>query len=119
MRTHPFLPEDRFAPPRTAGADHLIRSAFVIAQAKAFGARDYAERAAELYPGDKHTLAVVQRATTSPGSTTTPGWGQEYVHTVVGNFLASLQTTSAAATLMANGVRMNVVGGSVNIPMRA
>ena len=110
----PFLTEHRAPAP-----DHLTRSAFIIAQAKALGIRDYAEVAEQRYPGDKNTFAIVQKATATPGSTTTPGWGEEFVQFSVGNFLASLSAQSAAATLMANGIRMNIGGGYVNVPLRA
>jgi hypothetical protein len=110
----PFLPADRRA------SNHLVRAAFVAARAKLTPHKDAAELAAQLYPKDEATLAVLTKATAPLGTTTGSGWANHLVQTAVADFLGALGQQSAAAVLMSRGVRLDATRtGQINVPIRS
>lgn len=75
------------------------------------------EIALRLWPSDRVTTAIVERAAVVPASTTVTGWAAELVQRLVVDTLASLGPVSAAAQLMRAGTVLMFDGrGLISIP---
>lgn len=106
----PFLPSD-------LPAERILPRAILAHAVAATTPGKYADVVARAYwPRDPRTLALVQRATTIPATTTLTGWAADLAHTAVGAFLGSLQD-SAAASLFAAAARYDLSGlGQLTLP---
>ena len=75
-----------------------------------------ADIAAELWPRDLGTNALITRAATGPATIGTTGWADALAARATGAFIGSLQT-SAAARLIAASLQINLPGyATVTLP---
>lgn len=76
-------------------------------------------KAADLVADDRAASEIVARADQTIGTTGTSGWASQIVQDSLGEFLASLAPLSAAARLIAAGLRVNLKpGASTTFPAR-
>jgi hypothetical protein len=98
-----------FAASRRPGGQSLVRAAFAVAKNNnRFG--DVAETARSLWPDDRETINLLTKADSMPANITTGVWGSTFAGTAVGEFISSLAPTSAAAKLIAAGLRLPLNG---------
>lgn len=96
----------------------LERAAAAKMKAFAFGSHDLEARALKLIGDDREVAGVLTRANQTLG--TTGGWATELANGSLGQFLASLVPESAAARLIAQGLKITFKPGaeSVSVPVR-
>jgi hypothetical protein len=100
------------------------RSLTYLARAILANARNYAERAQDvdglmrrMWPGDKVTPILVQRAAASPATTTTSGWAADVAAGVPWDVVSTLGPASAGSQLLARGINVRFDSyNSVTIP---
>jgi hypothetical protein len=112
----PFLPEDRDTRfKRSQPSDHFFRALAACALARSQPGGDPRQIASQLY--DEPTRAFVERAAVGPATTTTSGWASQLASTAVADVITTIAPRSAAAALMAAGLRVNLAGiGQVSVP---
>ena len=113
----PIVPEDLRTPPGRA----LTRAAFAIARNACHdegnfpGAATIAERT---WPHDRQVLGIL-RAASAPATTGSSSWAGNLAPTLVADFVGSLAPESAAARLIAAGMRVDLTGAmQINVPHR-
>ena len=103
----PFLPRD--LDPVRPFVRAVAASVIAAASGPGNNPADVATRAWGKHPGNQVTLALIQRAASSPATSFTSGWAAELAATSVGAFVGSLQE-SAAARLIAAAPRLSLAG---------
>lgn len=72
---------------------------------------------AKLWPHDRVTAEMIERATTAPATTFTPGWAQELAQRKIVDTLAALYQESAAAQLFGRATVLTFDGaGAISVP---
>ena len=106
---------------RIRPAHNLERAAYIIArQATNMRVGSYEQACRSLYGDDLVTPAVIARATASPANMTDSAWAASLASEAVGDFVLSLAPQSAAAKLVAAGMRPTLDGvGSIALPRRS
>jgi hypothetical protein len=116
----PIVPEDFRREPPAGRA--FTRAVFAHVRNRCYDDKQMPgpERVAEtLYPHDKQALALT-KAASSPATTGSSTWAGALSPSIVGDFLAGLAPESAAARLIAAGMRVDLTGvGSINVPHRS
>jgi hypothetical protein len=106
------------APPDAArGMRYLAR--FVLAHARNCASleRDINAVVRETWPTDRVTPLLVQRAATTPATTTGTGWADSIAATTTRDVIVSLGPTSAAAQLLAKALVLELgQGATVSVP---
>ena len=82
-----------------SSVDSLYRAAWAVFAGRARGV-DPAEELVARYRDDEGAAALVQRATVTPGTTGSGGWGGHVVRVATGEFLADLAGRSAVGGLI-------------------
>jgi Phage capsid family len=111
----PFLPADRARRPL---GESFVHAAWAVAKTRGrYG--DAAETGAALFPDDKGALSLLTRTDATPASLSVSGWAGSLAAVAVGEFISSLAPTSAAAKLIAAGMRLSLAGKQyAKIPRR-
>lgn len=105
-----FKPDPLPLPDAPAG-NSFVR--YITAHAKAaLTRRAPLDVARELWPHDLFTLALLQRATSSPAMTSVVGWAQEVAPRIVHDFTEALYGQSAAAAVFAESLRLTWNGAA-------
>lgn len=88
--------------------------AMTMAAAQKPGERDVSK-----FATDKVVAAIVAKANAAPGATGTAGFGAEVSPDLVGDYLQTLAPLSAAATIISQGLSINMgAAASVTLPAR-
>jgi hypothetical protein len=73
--------------------------------------------AVRMWPSDRVTAEIIERATSAPAMTTTTGWAAELVHKLVTDTLDTMGAASAAADVMRECLLLNWNGaGILSVP---
>jgi hypothetical protein len=96
---------------------YLARAIVATARNYAEGTQDVAGLMRRMWPGDKVTPILVQRAAASPATTTTSGWAADVAAGAPWDVVSTLGPASAGSQLLARGVNVRFDGfSSVTIP---
>jgi len=114
----PLVPEDYGLKRAPRPADYLYRGA--AAYVRAYATKSTPERAAEkMWGRDLATLEILQRAATSPATTTTTGWAKELAGIAIYDMIQSITSISAGADLIGRGLKLSMDGiAEMRVPGR-
>jgi hypothetical protein len=104
--------------PKPSSYERAVWASVLAKSDPKFNGRDAEAVAETLWPADRNPAMLI-KATQTPGSSATVGWGKEVAGEAFGAFLGSLSPYSAVAQIMAQGTLSPFEGsGSKRHPVR-